>query len=185
MNIKKLDLDGVVLFEPRVFDDNRGFFLETFSSERYIEAGLTRPFVQDNHSFSSRGTVRGMHYQLTQPQGKLVFCITGEIFDVAIDIRRGSPTFGKWVGAILSRENHRQLFIPEGFAHGFCVLSETADVMYKCTDLYKPGDDYGIAWDDPEINIEWPIKPEEAILSDKDLKNPTLANADLNTLPTV
>ena len=185
MNITKLDIDGVVLFEPRVFEDSRGFFLETFSRDRYQEAGLTRPFIQDNHSYSSKGTVRGLHYQLTQPQGKLVFCVTGEIFDVAVDIRKGSPTFGKWVGAILSRENHRQLFVPEGFAHGFCVLSETADVIYKCTDLYKPGDDYGIAWDDEEINIEWPMDMAAALLSDKDLKNPKLAEADINVLPSI
>ncbi len=185
MNITELGINGVLLFEPRVFEDNRGFFLETFNSERYTQSGIQRPFIQDNHSYSSKGTVRGLHYQLTQPQGKLVYCVTGEIFDVAVDIRRGSPTFGKWVGAILSRENHRQLFVPEGFAHGFCVLSDTADVMYKCTDLYKPGDDYGIAWNDPEINIEWPMAVEDAILSEKDLKNPNLSEADLNTLPTI
>ncbi|MBN2063547.1 MAG: dTDP-4-dehydrorhamnose 3,5-epimerase [Sedimentisphaerales bacterium] len=183
MNIIKTEIEGVIIFEPRVFKDSRGFFLETFSSGRYIAAGLTRPFVQDNHSFSGKGTVRGLHYQLTQPQGKLVYCITGEIFDVAVDIRQGSPTFGRWTGTILSRENHRQMFIPEGFAHGFCVLSETADVSYKCTDVYKPGDDYGILWNDPEIGIEWPIDMSIALLSDKDMKNPRLSQADKSTLP--
>ncbi len=185
MNITQLDIPGVILIEPKVFDDNRGFFLETFSCERYQKAGIPKPFIQDNHSYSKKGTVRGLHYQLTQPQGKLVYCITGEIFDVAVDIRRGSPTFGQWAGAILSRENHRQLYVPEGFAHGFCVLSDTADVMYKCTDLYKPGDDYGIIWNDPEINIEWPVPAETAVLSEKDSQCPTLAEADINTLPVI
>ena len=185
MNVTQLDIPGVLLIEPRVFDDNRGFFLETFSSDRYMEAGIPKPFIQDNHSYSKKGTVRGLHYQLTQPQGKLVYCVNGEIFDVAVDIRRGSPTFGQWAGAILSRENHRQLYVPEGFAHGFCVMSETADVMYKCTDLYKPGDDYGIIWNDPEIKIEWPIDSDIAVLSEKDSKCPTLANADINTLPVI
>lgn len=174
-------LPGVLLIEPMVFEDDRGFFLETYHAQKYKEIGLTQVFVQDNHSHSRRGTLRGLHYQLNHPQGKLVYVITGEIFDVVVDIRPGSPTFGRWLGTTLSAENKRQLFVPEGFAHGLCVLSETADVMYKCTDLYAPGDEYGILWSDPTIDIVWPM--ENPILSEKDAKNPTLKDVPEECLP--
>ena len=145
MRATPLDHPEVLLIEPDVFPDPRGFFMETFHSVKYAEHGLPAVFLQDNHSRSSRGVLRGLHYQLNNPQGKLVRVVSGEVFDVAVDIRRGSPWFGKWVGAILSEENHRQMYVPPGFAHGFCTLSERADFLYKCTDLYAPGDEYGIA----------------------------------------
>ena len=141
-------LPGVLLIEPMVFSDERGFFMETYHAKKYAEAGIPGPFVQDNHSHSQRGTLRGLHYQLKNPQGKLVYAVKGEILDVAVDIRKGSPHFRRWTGNLLSEQNKRQLYIPEGFAHGFCVLSETADVIYKCTDFYAPGDEYGIFWAD-------------------------------------
>ena len=166
ITITPLALPEILLIEPRVFTDHRGFFLETHHDSKYRDAGLDRIFVQDNHSRSRRSVIRGLHYQLNKPQGKLVYAVRGEIFDVAVDIRRGSPNFGKWVGTHLSDVNHRQLFIPEGFAHGFAVLSESADVVYKCTQLYEPGDEYGICWADPEIGIDWPV--EQPILSEKD-----------------
>ena len=174
-------LPGVVLIEPKVFEDDRGFFMETFHSGKYNEIGISGPFVQDNHSHSRKGTLRGLHYQLKNPQGKLVSAVKGEILDVAVDIRRGSPGFGRWTGNLLSGKNKRQLYIPEGFAHGFCVLSETADVIYKCTDLYTPGDEYGVFWADETIDIVWPM--ENPILSEKDLKNPTLADIEDAHLP--
>lgn len=175
-------LPGVVLYKPRVFRDDRGFFMETFHAEHYREAGLSREFVQDNYSHSCRGTMRGLHYQLHHAQGKLVSVIWGTIFDVAVDIRRGSPTFGSWVGQTLSDENRYQLYIPEGFAHGFFVLSEEADVMYKCTDYYMPGDEYGIRWDDPDIGVQWPSG--DPILSEKDARLPFLKDAPPEHLPT-
>ena len=174
-------LPDVVLIEPMAFEDDRGFFMETFHSEKYAEIGISRPFLQDNHSHSRQGTLRGLHYQLKNPQGKLVYVVRGEIFDVAVDIRRGSPSFGRWTGNLLSEKNKRQLYIPEGFAHGFCVLSETADVIYKCTDLYTPGDEYGVFWADGTIDIVWPM--EAPILSEKDLKNPVLADIEDAHLP--
>jgi len=140
----KTDLSGVLLIEPRVFKDSRGFFMETFHQKKYAEAGIDHAFIQDNYSHSTRGTLRGLHYQLEHPQAKLVYVIKGEIYDVAVDIRRGSPGFGKWTGQYLSCKNRRQIFVPEGFAHGFCVISETADVLYKATDLYNPDDEYGV-----------------------------------------
>ena len=176
MRATPLDHPEVLLIEPDVFPDPRGFFMETFHSVKYAEHGLPAVFLQDNHSRSSRGVLRGLHYQLKNPQGKLVRVVSGEVFDVAVDIRRGSPWFGKWVGAILSEENHRQMYVPPGFAHGFCTLSESADFLYKCTDLYAPGDEYGIAWDDPEIAIEWPEM--DYLISDKDLANPLLSESD-------
>ena len=176
MRATPLDHPEVLLIEPDVFPDPRGFFMETFHSVKYAEHGLPAVFLQDNHSRSSRGVLRGLHYQLNNPQGKLVRVVSGEVFDVAVDIRRGSPWFGKWVGAILSEENHRQMYVPPGFAHGFCTLSEHADFLYKCTDLYAPGDEYGIAWDDPEIAIEWPEM--DYLISDKDLANPLLNESD-------
>jgi len=183
MSIKVIqtDIPGVIILEPVVYRDSRGFFLETYHIEKYREAGINGTFVQDNHSCSRQGTLRGLHYQLKNPQGKLVYVGRGEIFDVAVDIRRGSPTFGRWEGARLSAENRRQLYIPEGFAHGFCVLSEEADVFYKCTDLYTPGDDYGILWSDPSLAINWPVSAP--LLSDKDARNPLLADVPEENLP--
>jgi len=181
MNVITTDLPGVLLIEPKVFGDHRGFFLETFQQERYRRAGIALPFVQDNHSRSRRGVLRGLHFQLRHPQGKLVQVMRGAVFDVAVDIRRGSPTFGRWFGAELSDENHRQLYIPPGFAHGFCVLSETADFLYKCTDYYHPEDEDGISWQDPAIGIDWPIT--DPLLSERDRNLPLLADMEPDRLP--
>jgi dTDP-4-dehydrorhamnose 3,5-epimerase len=177
----KTDLSGVLLIEPRVFKDSRGFFMETFHQKKYAEAGIDHAFIQDNYSHSTRGTLRGLHYQLEHPQAKLVYVIKGEIYDVAVDIRRGSPGFGKWTGQYLSCKNRRQIFVPEGFAHGFCVISETADVLYKTTDLYKPDDEYGVLWSDPTIGIDWPV--EIPIVSDKDKQFPGLQDVPEQHLP--
>jgi dTDP-4-dehydrorhamnose 3,5-epimerase len=166
LSFTETDISGVMIIEPTVFKDGRGFFLETYHYNKYSENGIDIRFVQDNHSHSIKGTLRGLHYQLKHPQGKLLYVIKGEIFDVAIDIRKGSPGFGKWVSVILSDENKRQLYVPPGFAHGFCVLSEKADVIYKCTDFYAPDDEYGIIWNDPDIGIDWP--ETNPVLSDKD-----------------
>ncbi len=174
-------LPGVLLIEPKAFKDDRGFFLEVYHWQKYLATGMDKPFVQDNHSHSCRGTLRGLHYQLKHPQGKLIYVIRGEVFDVAVDIRRGSSTFGQWTGTILSEKTKRQLFIPEGFAHGFCVISETADVVYKCTDLYAPGDEYGILWSDPVIGIDWPV--EYPILSQKDAESPRLMDVPEELIP--
>lgn len=176
-------LEGVILIEPDVFKDSRGFFLETYQSERYAKNGVPSVFVQDNHSRSERGVVRGLHYQLRCPQAKLVYAVRGTIFDVAVDIRRDSKTFGQWTGHILSEENRRQLYIPEGFAHGFSVLSETVDVTYKCSDYYTPGDEYGILFSDPGLNIDWQV--ETPISSDKDKRYPLLNQADSDLLPSL
>ncbi len=181
VNIKALTIPGIYLIEPACFEDNRGYFMETYHLQKYQKAGLNKAFVQDNRSHSSQGVLRGLHYQLNHPQGKLIYAVTGTIFDVAVDIRKGSPTFGQWTGAELSAENKRQIYVPEGFAHGFVVLSQSADVIYKCTDLYAPGDEYGILWSDPEIAINWPV--ENPILSQKDLENPELNQAPENHLP--
>ena len=170
-------LPEVILVEPDVYRDDRGFFLETWREERYREAGIPGPFVQDNHSRSVRGTLRGLHAQVRRPQGKLVRAVRGEIFDVAVDIRPGSPTFGRWAGATLTEENFRQLWVPPGFAHGFCVLSETAEVEYKCTDVYMKEDEIAIAWDDPEIGIRWPERLGEPLLSPRDRAAVSLAAA--------
>lgn len=175
-------LPGVILIEPQVFEDDRGFFLETFHGEKYSEKDIGRTFVQDNHSHSQRGTLRGLHYQLEHAQGKLVYVVTGEIFDVVVDIRRGSPTFGQWVGVHLSVTNKQQIYVPEGFAHGFCVLSGIADVIYKCTDFYYPEDEGGVYWADPAIGIDWPVK--NPILSAKDGRNPKLSEVPDGRLPT-
>lgn len=156
----------IKLVIPEVFGDSRGFFQETFQAEKYREAGITVPFIQDNWSRSKKGTLRGLHYQLPNPQDKLVWAVSGEIYDVAVDVRRGSPTFGQWVGVILSSANHHQLFIPAGFAHGFCVMSDEADFMYKCSANYSPKDEKGILWSDPALNIPWPA--ENPILSKRD-----------------
>ena len=173
MKVVSTDLPGVLLVEPEVFCDARGFFLETYHREKYAAAGIQASFVQDNHSHSTRGTLRGLHAQCRRPQGKLVRAVRGRMFDVAVDIRVGSPCFGRWTGAMLSGDNFRQLYIPPGFAHGFCVLSEEVDVEYKCTDLYAPEDEITIAWDDPAIGIEWPVRAP--VLSEKDRSAPHLA----------
>jgi len=170
----------VILIEPDVHQDARGFFLETWHQEKYAEGGISGPFVQDNHSHSALGTLRGLHAQLRHPQGKLVRAVEGEMFDVAVDIRRGSPTFGRWVGFTLSGDNFRQLWIPPGFAHGFCVTSERVHVEYKCTDFYDRGGEVSVAWNDPEIGIEWPVK--EPLLSAKDATAPRLSEI-LDRLP--
>lgn len=180
MKVTSLDLPGVLLIEPRVFPDQRGFFIETYQAKQYRDMGIDLPFVQDNHSRSVKGTLRGLHYQLRHPQGKLVRVLHGIVFDVAADVRRGSPTFGKWVGTILSDENRRQLYVPPGYAHGFCVLSDTVDFLYKCTDYYTPGDEFGVVWNDPTINVDWPLR--DALLSDKDAALPLLRDAG-ETLP--
>ena len=181
MKMLPTKLDGVYIIEPPVFEDTRGFFMETYHQRRYTEAGINLVFVQDNFSRSVRGTLRGLHYQLHQAQAKLIQVIQGTIFDVAVDIRSGSPLFGQWVGAHLSAENRRQLFLPEGFAHGFCVLSESADVMYKCTDFYAPDDEGGILWSDPTLAIDWPIS--RPLLSAKDSKLPCLGDIPPDKLP--
>jgi len=166
VKIVATELDGVVVIEPRVFEDQRGFFFESYHAERYAEAGIPAAFVQDNHSCSAKSTIRGLHYQFRRPQAKLLRVIRGTVFDVAVDIRRGSPTFGRWVGVELSAENKRQLFIAAGLAHGFCVTSEVAEVEYKCTDFYVADDQHGVLWRDPTINIPWPVR--EPILSNRD-----------------
>ena len=177
MQVTETKLAGVLIIEPKVFGDQRGFFKETFQLERYKEAGIDLPFVQDNHSRSQKGVLRGLHLQKSRPQGKLVSCSAGAVFDVAVDVNPESPTFGQYVGLELSADNHKQLWIPPGYAHGFCVLTETADFQYKCTDLYFPEDEGGLIWNDPDVNIEWPIK--NPLLSDKDTKLPTLAEIKL------
>ncbi|MBI6553353.1 dTDP-4-dehydrorhamnose 3,5-epimerase [Pseudomonas veronii] len=174
-----LAISGLVLIEPRVFGDERGFFFESFNQEQFESAiGRSVKFVQDNHSRSVRNVLRGLHYQVRQPQGKLVRVVSGEIFDVAVDIRKGSETFGQWVGEVLSAENKRQLWIPEGFAHGFVVLSESAELLYKSTDYYAPAHERCIAWDDPRLAIEWPIDGTPT-LSEKDTKGQLLSAAEV------
>lgn len=168
MKVIKTAIEGVVIIEPKVFGDERGFFLETFQAERYeMEAGINLPFVQDNHSRSSKNVLRGLHFQKTKPQGKLVRVVRGEVFDVAVDIRKDSPTYGQWEGVVLSEENKRQFWVPPGLAHGFVVLSDTADFEYKCTDYYDPADEGALAWNDPDVGIEWP-EGIEPVLSEKD-----------------
>lgn len=184
MKVIETALPGVLIIEPKVFGDERGFFLETFHKQRYLDAGIPAEgmeFVQDNHSRSSKGVLRGLHFQLENPQGKLVSAGTGTVFDVAADVNPDSATYGQWVGVELSEENHRQLWIPPGYAHGFCVLSEVADFQYKCTALYHPQSDGGVAWDDPLLAIDWPI--ETPILSEKDMLLPKLSEARREQLP--
>ncbi|POP51490.1 dTDP-4-dehydrorhamnose 3,5-epimerase [Zhongshania marina] len=174
MNVIQTKLKDCVIIEPKIFGDHRGFFLETFQAERYREmAGITLPFVQDNHSRSAKGVLRGLHFQQTKPQGKLVRVVSGEVYDVAVDIRQDSPSFGQWEGVLLSEENKRQFWVPPGFAHGFVVLSDTADFEYKCTDYYDPSDEGSLIWNDPVLAITWPL--EAPTLSDKDSKAPTFA----------
>ncbi|MYM65143.1 dTDP-4-dehydrorhamnose 3,5-epimerase [Pseudomaricurvus sp. HS19] len=173
MRVIKTGLPGVVIIEPKVFGDHRGFFLETFQQQRYRdEAGIELPFVQDNHSRSARGVLRGLHFQRTRPQGKLVRVVSGEVLDVALDINPDSATFGQYEAVLLSAENHRQFWVPPGYAHGFVVLSEYADFEYKCTDYYDPSDEGGILWNDPAIGIDWGISNPQ--LSEKDQQLPTL-----------
>ncbi len=178
MNVIETSLPGVLVIEPKVFGDARGFFYESFNAARFEDAtGIKREFVQDNHSKSQRGVLRGLHYQIQQPQGKLVRVIAGEVFDVAVDLRRSSPTFGKWFGIHLNAESHRQLWIPEGFAHGFVVLSETAEFLYKTTDYYAPAHERSLLWNDPALGIEWPID-QAPQLSSKDVAGLPLSEAE-------
>ncbi len=173
MKVIPTSLDGCLIIEPKIFGDDRGFFLETFQANRYAElAGINLPFVQDNHSRSVKGVLRGLHFQKSKPQGKLVRVVSGEVFDVAVDLRLGSPTYGNWAGVILSEVNKRQFWLPPGFAHGFLVLSEVADFEYKCTDYYDPADEGSIIWNDPDLAIEWP-KDVDVQLSEKDARAPT------------
>lgn len=178
MKVIETSLPGVKVIEPKVFGDDRGFFLETFSEQRYNEAGISETFIQDNHSRSQKGVLRGLHYQLNHPQGKLVSVTQGEVFDVAVDIRVGSRTFGQWHGELLNDKNHRQLYVPPGFAHGFIVLSDVVDFIYKCTEYYRPEDEKGLQWNDPELGIDW--KMENPVLSTKDQDNKTLAELKAN-----
>ena len=172
MKVIETKLPGVLIIEPKVFGDSRGFFKETFQAQRYRDAGIDYDFVQDNHSRSQKGVLRGLHFQISKPQGKLVSCSKGAVFDVAVDIDTESNTYGQYVGVELSEENNKQLWVPPGYAHGFCVLSETADFQYKCTDYYDPSDEGGLIWNDPDVAIEWPI--DQPLLSDKDVKLPIL-----------
>lgn len=169
MNVIETGIEGLVIIEPQVFGDERGFFMETFQAEKFAELGLPANFVQDNHSRSKKGILRGLHIQKQHTQGKLVRVISGEVYDVAVDLRKGSPTYGQWRGVYLSDENKRMFWVPEGFAHGFYVTSESADFVYKCTDYYAPEHDMSIAWNDPELSIEWPLEQGgEPLLSAKD-----------------
>ena len=172
MNVTQTELPGLLLFEPDVFGDSRGFFMEIWNRDRYARAGLDVDFVQDNLSFSRRGTLRGLHFQNPQPQGKFVYVLQGEVYDVAVDLRRSSPTFGRWAAVTLSADNKRQLYVPEGFAHGFCVTSETALFAYKCTDLYSRQTEGIVRWNDPGLAIPWPV--EQPSLSEKDSQAPLL-----------
>ncbi|MAQ19579.1 MAG: dTDP-4-dehydrorhamnose 3,5-epimerase [Sandaracinus sp.] len=184
MKAERLAIEEVVLVTPKVHGDHRGFFVETFHEERYREAGIGvgLRFVQDNMARSTKGILRGLHLQEPHAQGKLVSCVEGAVFDVAVDVRLGSPTFGKWVGARLDAEQHQQLWVPPGFAHGYQVLSEVATFAYKCTDLYHPEAELGVAWDDPEIGVEWPLEGAP-VLSAKDQANPRLSAIDPSSLP--
>ncbi|MBT5856538.1 dTDP-4-dehydrorhamnose 3,5-epimerase [bacterium] len=180
MKFTPLSIPDVIHIEPKIFEDNRGFFMEVYHQEKYAEAGISDAFVQDNYSRSSKGTLRGLHYQLhPKAQGKLVRAVKGEILDVAVDIRKGSSTFGQWVSAILSEDKKNLLYVPPGFAHGFYVISDTADIEYKCTSTYSADHERSIRWDDPDINISWPISPDQTVLlSEKDKIAPLLTNAD-------
>lgn len=171
-NFIKTDIEGVTIIEPTLFGDDRGYFMETYNYNEFKDAGLDMEFVQDNQSKSKKGVLRGLHFQKNNPQGKLVRVVSGEVFDVAVDIRKGSSTYGKWVGVVLNTENKRQFYVPEGFAHGFLVLSETAEFVYKCTRFYDPSDEGGLMWNDPDIGIDWPISEGmDLILSEKDKRN--------------
>lgn len=179
MQFKPTSIPDVVLIEPEVFGDRRGFFMEVWHRRKFAEAGIDVDFVQDNHSRSVKGTLRGLHYQIRQPQGKLVRVIAGEVFDVAVDLRRNSPTFGRWVGEYLSAENKRLLWLPPGFAHGFYVVSDSAEFMYLCTDYYAPEYERTLLWNDPEVGVEWPVEGREPVLSGKDRLGVRLREAEL------
>ncbi len=181
MKIRTTKLEGAIIIEPAVFGDERGFFLETWNRDRYQEAGIGLPFVQDNISYSQKGVLRGLHFQYPHAQGKLVQVISGEVFDIAVDIRRGSPTFGESVGVMLTGELKNQFYVPPGFAHGFCVVSDTAMFAYKCTDMYHPETEHSLAWDDPDLNIQWPLSQPR--LSDKDRQASRLKDLDEAVLP--
>jgi dTDP-4-dehydrorhamnose 3,5-epimerase len=181
MRTSTTELPGILIIEPSIHSDSRGFFLETFQKKRYREAGIPGDFAQDNLSFSRKGVLRGLHFQHPGAQGKLVYVLQGEIFDVAVDVRRGSPTFGRWTGVWLSGESSRQVWIPEGFAHGFCVTGETALVAYKCTSLYDPGAERAIRWNDPDVAIGWPLQKPD--LSAKDAEAPLLRSFEPESLP--
>ena len=181
MKVTETALPGVLILEPKVFPDARGFFVETYNKELYVASGIEVDFVQDNLSFSSRGVLRGLHYQKPHSQGKLVYVLQGEVWDVAVDVRHGSPMFGQWTAVTLSSDNKKQLYIPPGFAHGFCVLSESALFGYKCSDYYHKESEVGFRWDDPQVNISWPI--EEPILSERDLRLPFLKELPEERLP--
>ncbi len=173
-------IEGVVIIETKKFGDHRGYFMETYHQPSFMEAGITQRFVQDNQSKSKKGVLRGLHFQTENVQGKLVRVLKGEVFDVAVDLRKGSPTYGKWEGVLLSEDNNRQFFVPEGFAHGFLVVSDEAEFAYKCTDVYNPKADGGIAWNDPAIGIEWPLDGiDEVLLSDKDKQLKNLAEVKI------
>lgn len=179
MQFARLEIQDVVLIVPKVFEDERGFFLESFREDRFLEAGITARFVQDNHSASSRGVLRGLHYQIQQSQGKLLRCVAGEIFDVAVDLRRSSPTFGRWVAVTLSAENKQMLWVPPGFAHGVYVLSERAELLYKTSDYYAPQHERSLLWNDPALNISWPLVDDQPpILSKKDAEGIPLSQAE-------
>lgn len=179
MQFIRTAIPEILIIEPKVYEDPRGFFMETYREEFFAANGVPNRFVQENHSRSQKGVLRGLHYQIHQAQGKLLRVIAGEIFDVAVDIRRSSPTFGKWVGIILSAENRNQLWVPEGFAHGFFVTSKNAEVVYKVTDYYAPEWERSILWNDPQIGIEWPLSKIEPILSSKDLNGKPLADSEI------
>jgi dTDP-4-dehydrorhamnose 3,5-epimerase len=181
MKIVQTALPGAIVIEPQVFGDARGFFYESYNKAKYVAAGITADFVQSNVSRSSKGVLRGLHYQWPNPQGKLVSVLEGEVYDVAVDIRRGSPTFGQWAGVMLTAENHRHFWIPEGFAHGFCVLSEHATFSYQCSALYDAKADAGVRWNDASLGIDWPINAPQ--LSEKDIKAPLLADIPADRLP--
>ena len=185
MNIITTNLPGVIVIEPKAYVDKRGFFLETFREDVLLQAGINAHFVQDNHTRSSQGVLRGLHYQTTQTQGKLVRVAAGSVFDVVVDVRSSSPTFGQWYGTELNEDNIKMIYVPPGFAHGFVVLSETADFIYKCTDYYHPESEQGIAWDDPDLNIDWSIAEiaEKISLSDKDKQNVKLKDQPAEKLP--
>jgi dTDP-4-dehydrorhamnose 3,5-epimerase len=175
------EISGVCIIEPQVFTDSRGFFLESYHAEKFARLGIMDTFVQDNHSCSARGILRGLHYQLHHPQAKLCRVVAGEVLDVAVDIRRGSPTFGRWVAVLLSAENKRQIYVPPGFAHGFLVLSDFAEFLYKCSELYHPEDERGILWSDPDLRINWDIAAP--LLSGRDQRHPRLAELSEGDLP--
>ena len=181
MQLKRTDIEGLLVIEPDIYRDKRGFFLESFHKEKYKKLGIKRDFVQDNLSFSRKDVLRGLHFQVQRPQAKLVQTIFGEVFDVAVDLRKNSPTFGQWFSIILSGDNMKQMFIPEGFAHGFCVISETALFSYKCSDIFVADDEGGILWSDPDLSISWPCSNPQ--LSEKDRRMPFLSQLDEGDLP--